>query len=259
MTVVIGFITFLFFAVCPMSAGAQISGSKSRAVTNGAAEPIPPGTTINMQNWQQYRQFMPDGMAALFEGKYAWKMPSDVALEVGPTVIHPLPRNYLAATEKYAGQVQLQELPDGGLTLRNYQGGVPFPNPQEPHKGWKILANLWYRYMPHLAADTYADGCLVDHYGSISCDAAEIVERQLAFNTDPGVPATIPGSAGKFFTEWLMILEPEQLRYTANLNISYVDLSRPDDQFAFLSALRRYQPISTLARCSPSQGGRCDP
>ncbi len=252
MTGVIGFITVLIFAVCPMSAIAQVSANTSKTIADGAAEAIPPGTTINMQNWQQYRQFMPDGMAALFEGKYAWKMPPDVALEVGPTIIHPLPRSYLAATEKYAGQVQLQEIPNGGLTLRNYQGGAPFPNPQEPHKGWKILANLWYRYTPHLSADTYADGCLVDPHGSISCDAAEIVERQLAFNTDPGIPATIPGAEGKFFTEWLMVLEPEQLRYSANLNISYADLSRPDDQFVFLPALRRAQPVSTLARCSPS-------
>src|SRR5215472_17125153 len=228
MTAVIGFITVLIFAVCPMAANAQISGSNSKAMANGAAAPIPPGTTINMQNWQQYRQFMPDGMAALFEGRYAWKMPPDVALEVGPTVVHPLPRNYMAVSEKYAGQVQLQELPDGGLTLHNYQGGAPFPNPQEPHKGWKILANLWYRYTPHLAADTYADGCRVDHYGSISCDAAEIVERQLTFNTGPGIPATIPGSEGKFFTNWGMILEPEQLRYNTFLNISYADPSRAD-------------------------------
>ena len=31
---------------------------------------IPPGTKITMQNWQQYKQFMPEGMVALFEGKY---------------------------------------------------------------------------------------------------------------------------------------------------------------------------------------------
>src|SRR5215472_3414994 len=156
-----GLITILIFAICPISAIAQNSTGASKATADGAAAPIPPGTTINIQNWRQYRQFMPDGMAALFEGKYAWKMPSDVALEVGPTVTHSLPRSYLAATEKYAGQVQLQELPDGGLTLHNYQGGVPFPNPEEPHKGWKILANLWYRYSPHLSVVSYADGCLV--------------------------------------------------------------------------------------------------
>jgi len=42
------------------------------------AEAIPAGTKITIQNWQQYRQFMSDGMVALFEGKYAFKMPNDV-------------------------------------------------------------------------------------------------------------------------------------------------------------------------------------
>jgi hypothetical protein len=198
-------------------------------------------------------------MIALFQGKYFWKMPPDVAIEVGTTVIHPLPKTYLEATEKYANQVKLVELPDGGLTIRGYQGGMPFPNPQDPHKGWKILANLWYRYIPHLSVITYGTGCLVDHYGSINCEAAEIVERQLAYNTDPGVPSTIAGAEGKFFTEWLMVLEPEQKRYTASLNVSYADLARPEDQFAFIPALRRYQPISAAARCSPSQGTDATP
>src|ERR1700736_3553623 len=49
---------------------------------------IPPGTKITMQNWQQFKQFMPVGMIALFEGKYYWKMPSDVEIDVGPTVNH---------------------------------------------------------------------------------------------------------------------------------------------------------------------------
>src|SRR5215472_7530514 len=114
MIAVIAFIAVLISMACPMSAVAQPSANISKVTADKAAEPIPPRTTISMQNWQQYRQFMPDGMAALFEGRYAWKMPPDVSLEVGPTVIHLLPRNYLAATEKYAGQVQLQgELPDG--------------------------------------------------------------------------------------------------------------------------------------------------
>src|SRR5690349_5920598 len=56
-----------------------------------SADSIPPGTVITMQNWQNYRQFMPDGMAAMFEGKYFWKMPPDVQMQVGPTTIIPLP------------------------------------------------------------------------------------------------------------------------------------------------------------------------
>src|SRR5229473_6713424 len=67
---------------------------------------IPPGTRITMQNWQNYKQFMPDGMIWLFEGKYFWKMSPDVVINVGPTVIHPLPKTYREATERYARQVE---------------------------------------------------------------------------------------------------------------------------------------------------------
>src|SRR5713101_2313399 len=166
---------------------ANASSAQSAASSDGVAgahATIPPGTTITMQNWQQYKQFMPEGMIALFEGKYFWKMPDGVQMQVGPTVIHPLPKNYLAATEKYAQQVQLKELPTGGLTLENYHGGIPFPNPAEPHKGWKTLANLWYRYIPHLAVDTLGSGCAIDGSGAANCQTYVGVKRQLIYNTD---------------------------------------------------------------------------
>jgi len=215
---------------------------------------IPPGTTITMQNWQRYKQYMPDGMIALFEGKYFWKMPADVSMEVGPTIIHPLPPNYLAATEKYSDQVRIIELPSGGLNLTGYQGGIPFPSPAEPHKGWKILANLWFRYVPHLAVNTYGQGCYVDGYNNINCDAGILIFRQLSFNTDPGVPATVPGAEGKYFTDYFEAVEPEQDRYNANLKINYTDVARPEDSYVFLPAMRRYQPESALGRCAPAFG-----
>lgn len=224
------------------------------AAAQPAGDSIAPGTSITMQNWQQYQQFMPDGMAAFFQGKYFWKMPADVRMEVGPTVIHPLPKTYMEATEKYSGQVKLVDLPDGGLTLSGYQGGIPFPNPAEPHQGWKVLANLWYRYLPHLIVDTYGNGCFVDRSGSVNCEAAQIVNRQLSFNTDPNTPAAYPGAEGKFSTEWLMVLEPEQKRYTAFLTISYTDPAKTEDTYLFIPSLRRYQVVSSAARCAPNQG-----
>ena len=224
------------------------------ATAPGAGDTIAPGTSITMQNWQHYKQFMPDGMADFFAGKYSWKMPSDVQMEVGPTVIHPLPKSYLEATEKYSGQVKIIELADGALTLANYQGGMPFPEPAEPHRGWKILANVWYRYLPHLIVDTCGSGCTIDSGGNVNCSAAQIVSRQLSFNTDPGAPATIPGAEGEFSSEYFTVLEPEQDRYTTTLTISYADPQRPEDVYLFLPALRRYQPVSSAARCSQGQG-----
>jgi hypothetical protein len=81
----------------PLSANQTDAARAPSAPSNSA---ISPGTRITMQNWQNFKQFMPDGMVALFEGRYFWKMPADVSMEVGPTVNYPLPKNYLEATEK---------------------------------------------------------------------------------------------------------------------------------------------------------------
>jgi hypothetical protein len=212
------------------------------------------GTNITIQNWQQYRKYMSDGVQALFEGKYFWKMPANVQIPVGPTVINWPPKNYLAATEKYSGQVKVLELPDSGLTMSGYRGGMPFPKPSEPHEGWKILTNTYFRYMPHLSVINHGGSCAIDANRDVNCAAGDIVYRQMSFNTDPGVPATIAGFADEFWTQWYMVTEPEQMRYTASLTIAYADPQRPEDVYAFVPALRRYQPVSSLARCSETYG-----
>src|ERR1700688_7789 len=68
---------------------------------------IPAGTRMTTDNWAQYEDFMSQGMIALFERRDFWHLPSDVVVEVGPTISIPLPRKYLADTEKYSSQVRL--------------------------------------------------------------------------------------------------------------------------------------------------------
>jgi hypothetical protein len=112
------------------------------------------GTTITMQNWRQYRQYMPLGMVELFEGQHFWRMPADMEIVVGPTIAEKLPRGYREATEKYSPNVRVVHLPDGRNDIANYVGGEPFPRPQEPVKGYKLLADLWFAYTPHLIVGT---------------------------------------------------------------------------------------------------------
>jgi hypothetical protein len=247
----------LAIVVCVLLSGGSSWATQSESLVtkaDGASATIPAGTVITMANWQNYRDFMPDGLIALFEGKYFWKMPPDIQIEIGPTELHPLPKNYLAATEKYSSQVQIVELPNGGLTLHNYMGGIPFPNPQEPHKGWKVLLNLWFRYMPSLLVDRHAPGCTINSLGSFSCETVDIVNHQLSYRTDAGIPTEAPAPDAKFATEWFMTTEPENLRYTTSLIISYADPARPEDVYVFLPALRRYQPVSTAGRCAANSG-----
>ena len=242
------------------STALEAEGGSDLPSTAAASNPapsatIPPGTVITAQNWRQYSQFMPDGMIVLFNGQTSWKMPADVEMPVGPTVINPLPASYLAATEKYSPTTSVTELPDGRLTITGYQGGIPFPHPAEPHKGWEILSDFWYRYMPHIVVNSPNNlgfFCTLDGYSNVSCVKGLWVARQLADNTDPGMPATFPGAEGKYYTTWFMIQEPEQQHYTATLTIEYTDLTRPEDVYIFIPSMRRTQRLSSAARCSSS-------
>ncbi|MGH6681756.1 MAG: DUF1329 domain-containing protein, partial [Bradyrhizobium sp.] len=107
-----------------------------------------------MNNWQQYKAFMPDGMRMLFEGKYFWKLPSDLQIVIGPESHYPMNSAYVANTEKYASRVKEVDLPDGEHTLSGYVAGRPFPNPSGPNKGWQILVDEWYRYVPYEICST---------------------------------------------------------------------------------------------------------
>jgi hypothetical protein len=88
-----------------------------------------PGAIITAQNWQQYKQFMPLAMQDFFQGKFFWKMPADIQMNVQETKIYPLPKEYVDATERYGSQTRVVHRPDGHNDLQGYVAGRPFPNP----------------------------------------------------------------------------------------------------------------------------------
>jgi hypothetical protein len=223
---------------------------------------IPPGTKITMQNWQQFKQFMPVGMIALFEGKYYWKMPSDVEIDVGPTVNHPLPKAFVEATEKYSSQTRVIHRPDGRNDIANYVAGWPFPNNpdiKDPDAGYKILANIWFPPIPYKLAvtpDNDGDGstCTVDHFGNYACSRIQGIYRQLDYNWDPRTPRTHPKAGGAWYTQFLMQDKPEQSKYTAVLTIFWREIPKDEDDYIFVPSLRRSLRLSATARCSPIFG-----
>ena len=78
---------------------------------------LPVGTKVTNANWQQYKNFLPLGMQKLFEGKYFWKMPEGVELEVGPATHNFLPAPWRDTTEKYGSQTTVEVLPLKPLVL----------------------------------------------------------------------------------------------------------------------------------------------
>jgi hypothetical protein len=218
---------------------------------------IAPGTRITMENWRQYQQYMPLGMIELFRGTHFWKMPQNVEIDVAPTVSYPVPRFYVDATKKNSGQVRVVHLPDGNNDISNYVGGEPFPTPQEPDKGYKLLTDLWFGYAPYLSVGSSGNPlntCTQDRFGSIFCQAVEYVYRQLAYNTDPRAPSQDPQAPNLWFSEWIMVESPEQSKYTAQLTLFPKDNQRNEELYVFLPSLRRSIRLSSAARCAPVLG-----
>jgi len=220
---------------------------------------LAPGTKITMANWQQYKQFLPVSMIALFQGTYQLKMPADVEINIGPTEHGLLPKTYLAATEQYGSQTRLVRLPNGHYDVQNYRGGIPFPNPQEPDAGTKLLANNFFAYVPALylnGSDNVGTLWFQDRYNNIVAQTLDVVYRQSGWNTDPGVPLDETYSPGTWYTEWSMVETPEQSRYTAILSLFYKDQQTNPfpDTYVFVPALRRSLRLSVSARCAPVYG-----
>ncbi len=221
----------------------------------GPGATIPPGTVITMQNWQQYRQFMPDSLIALFSGKYQWKFPPDFRMVVSPTTVYRNPPQFAKDTQKYASQVRIVNLPDGGHNIEGYVAGLPFPNPQEPLKGWKLLVDDWYAYQPVVLCGPDVWGIQQDRFGNRTPTHLIWDTRRMSHNSDPGHPVNDPRGKGEFLVEYTQLVVPEQIKYLTIMTIYYDNLSKPEDLYVFIPALRRSLRMSTAARCAPFANG----
>ena len=241
----------------PATTLALVLISVSMAPIARAAGPeagIPPGTVITQQNWQQYKDFMTPSMQSMWAGTYEWKFSPQYQMVVGPTRHYPPPPQFQKYTEQYASQVQIETLPDGRHILKNYLAGLPFPNPQDPMKGWKILANDWFAYVPKIICNDTVGQVFRDRMGNITSNEIIVTLQIYDHVNDPGVAIKDPKNPGVYYTEYFELTKPEQARYTAILTMYYQDQTKNEDTFLFVPALRRTLRLSSAARCSPVFG-----
>src|ERR1700676_2889098 len=92
-------LTFAFFL---FALGAPTARSDEMPLEKQA--PLPVGTVITTQNWQQYKDYMPLWMQILFAGQYAYKLAPDQQVVIGPPTKVELPKEYVKNTEKYSSQ-----------------------------------------------------------------------------------------------------------------------------------------------------------
>jgi Protein of unknown function (DUF1329) len=215
---------------------------------------IPPGTHITMQNWRNYRKFMPLGMQLLLENTLPFKVPADFEIVVGPTTSYPLPKKYREDTEKYDRQVKLVKLPSGGYTLKGYVAGIPFPDPGGDLEGVELLYDNYYNYQPYTSSiDVKA--LYYDRFLSRTENATTCVHFKTNHLSDVGKPIVIPGFEDIYLTENCEVMSPEESRYTTVLQVFYDDPARVQENYIFVPSLRRSLRLSAAARCAPFAGG----
>jgi Protein of unknown function (DUF1329) len=215
------------------------------------------GVTITQQNWQHYRQFMSVGLAALFEGKQFWHLPTSLQIEIGPTISIPLPKKYLDDTAKYSKNVKLLRTTSGGYVPSGYVAGLPFPHPLEGDpavRGQQIFWNAYYRCQPRVqSAPGYS--YTLDRYGHMT-QTSEFreVDSRLAYLSDLDYPQTIPEGTPYYFVRFEQQLAPEQGKYSTVLDLAPTDPTQFDELYAYVPTLRRSLRLSQAARCAPLFG-----
>jgi hypothetical protein len=225
-------------------------------LASSTAPGIPAGTRITPQNWTTYQQYLPIGMRAMLAGKYHWRVGTpDYYIEVGPTIPEPLPAKYRDDTEKHNGQTKLVPYPrTGGYTVSGYVAGMPFPNPEEPNAGYKLMYNYYFGYTPYQMFLPYGT-ILVDRYFHRTDQNANVIQLRHCAVSDEGVPINQPTcSTGSFLTSYFSVTSPEQSKYTTELVMFPFDPGGPAEIYVFLPSLRRSLRLSSSARCSPVLG-----
>src|SRR5690349_5482975 len=125
----------LAWLICQRSTAAQAAGfvyndEEYQSLADASSpDTIPPGTKITVDNWQQYKKFMPLSLQAAFRGDYSFHLTNEpqYAVIVGATTPLPPPRQYVSDSEKYGSQTKLVPAPTGGFTMQNWVAGAPFP------------------------------------------------------------------------------------------------------------------------------------
>jgi len=220
-----------------------------------SSDTIAPDTKITLENWQQYKKFLPIGVQAMFSQRYLWKIGAgpEFAMVVGPTTPIPMARKLQEDTEKYSGQTKLRKLENGGYTAEGYVAGVPFPKPSGDQMGHQVLYNAFYGFIPPIYRYVTSTS-LIDRYSNIFPEETEVIYWRLSHISDPNMPINPEYGKGYLQSARYFVLSPEQTRYTTQLAQQPDDPQKLQEIYVFLPSLRRSLRLSSAARCSPILG-----
>ncbi len=242
--------------------GEKRRGPRNAAPVSGAiAEPVvpkgatgnevKPGDVINKTNAEKVKELVSPGVR--------WCVENGMELNIIPYQKIDVPADYLAATEKYAGQVRL----NANNTIENWVAGKPFPkiDPNDPQAARKIMYNF---ERTHYFTETLDLNLTDADTGSLYIDANGNrhynVERHFVpewlrvfryegrIKNDPK-PLVMPNNDKTFHKAGLYpLIEPFDLKGVGGVTYRYQDQTKQDDTWLYLPFVRRVRRMSSTQR-----------
>jgi hypothetical protein len=230
---------------------AMISAAALSLTPSTSRADVAPGDLITRQSVDKL-----DGMVA--EG-VRWAVSNGMEMKIVPYEQIPMPKAYLAATEKFSSQVGLGDRNE----LVNWVAGKPFTkiDNNDPKAPVKIMYNFQNTHYfsddlgLHLVdADTgalYIDAKGARHYQverHFVADWLRVMQFQGRLHHDP-VPEFKKNADGTFRKSGLYpLIEPFDLKGVGGVSFRYTDLLRQDDTWLYLPTLRRVRRMSSAQR-----------
>lgn len=207
---------------------------------------LKPGDIVGPQNWQLVKGMVGENLLLRIKQGYTFKIKQNRSIAT--------PKEYNAATARYAGQVKL------GATgeLLDYVAGLPFPllDPKDLQSGQKLAWNFYWRWI----GDDVREGGGTKT-GKIIRDAiekdgserrADIIHHFIKTRgrVTIGPKPTIPGYEHIDWMQMRVDEYPRDTSGTTTLEIRYVDPHREDDLYIYVPSIRRVRRAPPLQRCA---------
>lgn len=213
----------------------------------GAEHEIKPGDTIGPHNWERVKGMIGDNLLKRVREGYTFKIKE-------PTRIYKPLKEFVEATEKYAGQAKLGP----GGELLHYVAGVPFPNidPKDPQIAIKLAWNFYWRWLgddSKTGGGTKQDRIIRDAIEKDGSERrADIIQHYMKTRSRVTLDAK-PVIPGYEHIDWMQLRVDEYPRDTAGtttLEIRYADPKRSDDLYTYVPSIRRVRRNPPLQRCA---------
>ena len=213
-----------------------------------AIDPPPPGTIIDGVNVNEWKEFFGPGML--------WVVDRGLEIKVSEhrRLTHTPP--FIAATEKYSGQVRLSE---DGTHIIAHVAGLPFPtvDANDPMIATKRIFNFNAAIAPddsdirNFDCDTGAVGSrgdrltverhfLIDHIRRLYMIERTEVEPIPAFEVNI--------DQARFKEALYPLIEPFDLKGVGFTMVRHLDHTKHDNSWLYLPALRRVRRLSSAQR-----------